>query len=79
MLVTLVEVGCRGDQSVSPEPRPLRDKEWRTVVTDWYDDGDFEQTHRCRAVREARRHLPSRSPDTQALHEDFQALEAGAC
>ena len=55
------------------------DKEWRTVIADWYQDGDFDQGHRCRAVREARRHLPSRSPETQQLQGEFRALEAGAC
>ena len=79
MVLTLVDAGCRSGESPAPEPRPVTDNEWRTVIADWYDDGDFDQSHRCPAVREAGRHLPSRSPDLQTLHADLRALEAGAC
>ena len=79
MVLTLVGAGCRSGESPAPEPHPLMDKEWRTVIADWYDDGDFDHSHRCRAVREAGRHVPSRSPDMQTLHADLRALEAGAC
>lgn len=79
MLLTLADAGCRSDDGRTREQRPLTNEEWRTVIADWYEDGDFDRTHRCLAVRAARRHLPSRSPGTQPLHEDFRALEAGAC
>ncbi len=79
VLVTLVAAGCRTDNDSAPAPQPVAKKEWRTAIADWYADGDFDQTHHCLVVREARRQLPNRSPDLQTLHEDFRALEARAC
>lgn len=79
MVLTLFGAGCGGGESPAPEPHPVIDKEWRTVIADWYGDGDFDHSHRCHAVREASRHLPSRSPDMQTLHADLRALEARAC
>lgn len=70
--------GCGSDESPA-QARHVTDEEWKSVIVDWYDDGEFDLSHRCRAVRAARRHLPSRSLELQSLHEDFRALEAGAC
>lgn len=79
MLLTLIGAGCRTDDGPARDQHPAANKEWRTVIADWYEDGYFDQSHRCRAVREAGRHLPSRSPDMQTLQADLRALEAGAC
>jgi hypothetical protein len=79
MFVALADAGCRSDQNPGLEPRPVTDKEWRTVIADWYEDGDFDQSHRCDAVLAAHRHLPSRSPETQTLHDDIRALEETTC
>jgi hypothetical protein len=43
--------GDRGDQ-------PLPAAEWKAVITDWYDDGQFDHAHSCHAVRAAERRLP---------------------
>jgi hypothetical protein len=79
VFLTLVEVGCRSDRSPVREPRPVMDAEWRAVFADWYKDGEFDRSHRCLAVLAARRHLPSRSLETQSLHDDISALEESAC
>ena len=79
MVLTLVEAGCRGGESPATEPRPVMAKEWRAVIADWYDDGDFDESHRCRAVRQASRHVPLRSPDMQTLNADLRAFEARVC
>ena len=32
---------------------PVSDREWKTVIDDWYDNGEFDETHRCGSVRAA--------------------------
>ena len=75
----LVQSGCQNDDRAEPERAPVNDPEWKAVIGDWYADGSFEQLHRCAAVQEATERLPSRSLESQALHQDFRALEARMC
>ena len=74
----LVHSGCQSDRA-EPATAPVNDPEWKAVIGDWYTDGSFEHLHRCAAIQEAIERLPSRSPESQALHQDFRALEARMC
>ena len=75
----LVQSGCQSDDRAEPSTAPVDEMEWKAVIGDWYADGGFEQLHRCAAIQEAIQRLPSRSPESQALHQDFRALEARSC
>jgi hypothetical protein len=48
-----------------PTPRkgtgPVRPAESKAVIDDWFADGDFDQRHRCPAIRTAIDQLPSRA------------------
>ena len=45
---------------LAPEPpRPVTDAEWKAVISDWYDDGRIDRSHRSATVREAMEHLPT--------------------
>ena len=74
-----VQSGCQRDDRADPATAPVNDPEWKAVIGDWYADGSFEQLHRCAAIQEAIERLPSRSPEPQALHQDFRALKARLC
>ena len=75
----LAQSGCQSGDRAEPATAPVNDPEWKAVIGDWYADGSFEQLHRCAAVQEAIERLPSRSPESQALHQDFRTLEARMC
>ena len=75
----LLLAGCGSEAGTAPATQPVTEKDWKTVIADWYEKGRFDHTHRCIAVREAIEHLPGSSPNYQPLHQDFRALEARAC
>ena len=79
LTAVLVQSGCQSDDRAEPATAPANDPEWNAVIKDWYADGSFEQLHRCAPVQEAIERLPSRSPESQALHQDFRTLEARMC
>ena len=75
LLVTVVlAAGCWGDDgdqrtSARPAPtmddRPVSPREWRAVISDWYEGGPdqtrIDRHHRCAAVRKAIEELPDTS------------------
>lgn len=81
-------VGCSEEDAGSP-PEPSAQasdvsthvgaEEWKAVIDDWYVDGVFDRQHRCVAIREALRRLPTSPPDYLTVHEDMRRLERRAC
>jgi hypothetical protein len=54
--------------------------EWKAVIDDWYDNGTFDESHRCEAIRRALEALPRSGPaDYSTVHEDMRRLERRAC
>jgi hypothetical protein len=51
--------------------------EWKVVIDDWYVDGTVDEPHRCVAIREAIKQLPSR--DYSNAYADLHRLETRAC
>lgn len=80
---------CSVDRSDDPPP-PARsaasdvsttvaDAEWKAVIEDWYVDGTFNGPHRCAAVREAIKGLPTSPPEYSSVYEDMRRLERLSC
>jgi hypothetical protein len=57
---------------------PLSGLEWKLVLNDWYD-GRIDHWHRCPAVREAIRHLPSTPPMYSTVYDDLRAYATAVC
>ena len=65
---------------LSPDSgRPVSDREWRAVIDDWYDNGELDRAHRCRAVRVAIEHVPVEGRDVTTAREDLLAYAAQVC
>jgi hypothetical protein len=58
---------------------PVSDREWRAVIDDWYDNGVFDESHTCAAVRAAIERLPRSSPNPHTAFEDLGRYEARGC
>jgi hypothetical protein len=74
-LLVLTLTGCGGS---SPPPKPVSGREWKAVLNDWYD-GRMDGRHRCAAVREAIRHLPSSPPMYSSVYDDLEAYAKKVC
>jgi hypothetical protein len=83
-----LSAGCSGEDSGSAlEPRAqasgvstrVAAEEWRAVIDDWYVDGVFDRQHRCVAIQEALRRLPTSPPDYLTVHDDLRRLQRHAC
>ena len=59
--------------------RPVSDREWRAVIDDWYDNGELDRAHRCRAVRAAIEQVPVEGRDITTAREDLLAYAARVC
>lgn len=53
--------------------------EWKAVIDDWYVDGTFDEPHRCVAIREAVKQLPSSTPEHSTVYADMRRIERRAC
>ena len=51
--------------------------EWKAVIDDWYVDGTIDESHRCVAIREAIKQLPTR--DYSNAYADLHRLDRRAC
>ena len=86
VLLGAVVAGCREERTAvtattkttSPAP-PVGEPEWRAVIDDWYDNGTFEDAHRCAAVRAAIERLPGSTPSYSTHRADFRAYEQRVC
>lgn len=58
--------------------RPVSGRESRSVIDDWYDNGEFDRTHRCGAVREAIARLPRDIPYSSAV-DDIRRYAGQVC
>lgn len=58
---------------------PVSDREWKAVINDWYDNGEFDRGHRCAAVREATRRLPSSMPSYSSVFDDLRRYSESVC
>lgn len=54
-------------------------REWKAVIDDWYDNGEFDRAHRCAAVREAIAHVPAQGPNYHTTTEDLLAYSEQVC
>jgi hypothetical protein len=54
-------------------------REWKAVIDDWYDNGEFDEAHRCAAVREAIAHVPAQGPNYHTATEDLLAYSEQVC
>lgn len=54
-------------------------REWRAVIDDWYDNGEFDEAYRCAAVREAIEHVPTHGPSFHTAREDLLAFAEQVC
>lgn len=61
-----------------PERGPVADREWRDVIDDWYDNGEFDEAHRCAAVRAALDQVPS-GRDINTAQEDLNLYADRVC
>ncbi len=59
--------------------RPVGDREWKAVVDDWYDNGEFDHAHRGAAVREASRRLPLGRPSYSSVFDDLRRYAEQVC
>jgi hypothetical protein len=76
----LLLAGCsHTNRNARPIPSQVVLLGWRAVLSDWYDDGKFEQRHPCKAVREAIEHLPPDPPQYTTVHRDLVRLERRVC
>jgi hypothetical protein len=77
-VLALALAGCGGSTPRTARPRPVTPNEWKSVIRDWYD-GRFDHRHRCAAVRQAIKHLPTSPPAYSAVQQDFAAYEKTVC
>jgi hypothetical protein len=63
---------------LQPPSGPVSGREWKLVLNDWYD-GRVDHWHRCAAVREAVRHLPSTPPMYSTVYDDLRAYATAVC
>jgi hypothetical protein len=61
------------------ETIPVANSDWRAVIDDWYDNGVFDKSHSCRAVRTAIERLPRSSRIPPTVFEDLGRYEARGC
>ena len=61
------------------DARRVGNREWRAVIDDWYDNGVFDQIHRCVAVREAIAHIPAQGRAFHTATEDLRAYSEQVC
>lgn len=83
----LALAACTHDESPTPGgtgARPYNDvstqlaaAEWKAVIDDWYVDGVLDSPHRCVAVKEAVKQLPTR--DYSRAYRDLRRIEQQAC
>ena len=84
-LACLTLAGCSDDRSSPPAASPpssdvstvVAAAEWKAVIDDWYPDGTIDEPHRCEAVQEAIKQLPSR--DYSDAYADLHRFERRAC
>ncbi|HAL25758.1 MAG TPA: hypothetical protein DCP25_03345 [Chloroflexi bacterium] len=84
--ICLALVGCSDEESGSPPvtSAPASDvstqvaaAEVRAVINDWYVDGTIDKQHRCVAIREAMKELPSRV--YSKVNAEFRRANRRAC
>jgi hypothetical protein len=85
-LLAAAVAGCGEERSVAPAiayaeaiPPWVSDPEWRRVIDDWYDNGQFDRPHTCRAVRETGERIPARGPNYSSIHGDLRAYADLVC
>jgi hypothetical protein len=61
------------------EPKSASDAEARAVISDWWDDGAFDEPHGCAAVRAAIERLPWSGAATSSAASDVGRYEARVC
>jgi hypothetical protein len=61
-----------------PPGGPVSGLEWKLALNDWYD-GRIDHWHRCAAIGEAIRHLPSTPPMYSTVYEDLRAYATAVC
>jgi 2-polyprenyl-3-methyl-5-hydroxy-6-metoxy-1,4-benzoquinol methylase len=79
--------GCSGEEAGSKAPSSqasdvstvVAAAEWKAVIDDWYVDGTFDEQHRCVAIHEAIKRLPTSPPEYLSVYEDIHRLERRAC
>lgn len=59
--------------------RDVSGREWRAVIDDWYDNGEFDSAHRCAALREAIRRLPSGVRNYSSSSDDIRRHSELVC
>ena len=54
-------------------------REWKAVIDDWDDNGEFDHFHRCAAIKTAITKLPNSGPSFSTARDELKAYARQVC